>query len=526
MTIPIENLTQAARAAIARGDWSTVEQAAVALLQNAPQHPEGHFLYGKVYKAAQRPNKAVEALQAALELDPARYDAAIELADCYTVTKENGKCRELLDRYREQLGNSPRYLDMAGTCYVNIGMPEQAQDLYEQAVRLQPEIDLFRANLAACSVFTGSIDRAAQLYTGLLEANPHHQRNHYQLSRMRTAVDTSHIDAMLDSLAANPRPDEQNIFMYYALGKEYEDLGEWERAFHYYKLGGDAATRASDYKLDEDLGLIDAGINSCDAQWFRDKPAATVAAGPRPVFILGLPRTGSTLTERMLGAHSQVQSVGETQFLPITVRMKSGVADHRQLTAAMIEGAARADSQEIADFYLQRLAYRLDDTRYFIEKLPYNSLFLGLIVKAFPDAKIIVVDRNPMDACFAMYKQVFTWAYKYSYDLENLGNYYVHYEEMLAHWGTHIGPDQLHRMSYEALVANPEAQLRAALDFLDLPFEPACLDFHRVESATTTASSVQVREKIHDKSVGRWRHFSEQLEPLRRIFEANSIGFE
>ncbi|TGD72959.1 sulfotransferase family protein [Mangrovimicrobium sediminis] len=519
-----ESLSRLARAAMARGDWPGVEQAARELIQHWPQAAEGHFLFGKVCKAAQRPNQAIEAFSAALQMDPARYDAGIELADQCTIAKDNARSRELLERFRDALDNSPRYLDMAATCYVNIGLPEEALPLYAKAVALQPEIDLFRANLAACSVYTGDIDQAAQLYAGLLEQNPHHQRNHYQLSRLRRAQDSTHIDAMLASLAHTRQPEGKNIFMYYALGKEYEDLGEWDAAFSYYQRAGDAATRAANYTLDEDVEIIETAIASCSATWFREQQPAEVAPGPQPIFILGLPRTGSTLSERMLGAHSQVDSVGETQFLPVAVRMSSQVADHRQMTPAMIAGAARAPSADIAREYLQRIGYRLGDEPWFIEKLPYNSLFLGLIAKAFPAARMIVVERDPMDACFAMYKQVFTWAYKYSYDLENLGHYYCHYARLMDHWREQLG-ERLHFLRYESLVADPEAELRRALDYLGLPFEAQCLEFHRSRAASTTASSVQVREKIHGDSVGRWHNFEAQLEPLRRIFDANGIEY-
>jgi hypothetical protein len=161
----------------------------------------------------------------------------------------------------------------------------------------------------------------------------------------------------------------------------------------------------------------------------------------------------------------------------------------------------------------------------FIEKLPENFLYLGFIAKAWPDAGIVYLRRNPMDTCFAMYKQVFTWAYKFSYSLETLGRYYVAHDRLLRHWRAMLG-ERLVEIQYESLVADQEGQTRMLLERLGLEFEPACLEFEKNEAASATASSVQVREKIHSRSVDRWRHFEAELRPLSRMLAAAGIAIE
>jgi hypothetical protein len=157
--------------------------------------------------------------------------------------------------------------------------------------------------------------------------------------------------------------------------------------------------------------------------------------------------------------------------------------------------------------------------------LPFNYLYLGFIAKAFPDARIVHLRRNPMDTCFAMFKQVFTWAYKFSYRLEDVGRYYIAYARLLEHWRRVLG-ERLIEVEYEALTANPELETRRLLGRLGLEFEEACLRFETNASATTTASSVQVREKVHNRSVRRWTHFSRQLQPLRQVLERAGIDVE
>jgi len=248
-------------------------------------------------------------------------------------------------------------------------------------------------------------------------------------------------------------------------------------------------------------------------------------SGKTPIFIVGLPRTGTTLTERIVSSHSQVESVGETMFLQMVLRRESGVQSIENMNPAMIEAIAQKDMQLIAKAYVDELSYRLGDEPMFIDKLPFNFLFLGMIARAWPEARIIHLGRNPMDSCFSMYKQVFTWAYKFSYSLEWLGQYYMAYDRMRNHWRKLLG-DRMIEVEYESLVTDPEGQTRILLDKLGLEFEQACLNFDKNRAPSATASSVQVREKAHSRSVNKWTQFSRQLQPLREHLESAGIRIE
>jgi tetratricopeptide (TPR) repeat protein len=463
----------------------------------------------------------MDAFEAVLRIDSRRYDAAVELATLMSIARRNGEAAELIGKYEKQLSNSPKYLDMAATTYTEIGLPERAWPLYRKAVELQPEIPLFKGNLAACAVYVGEMEAAQAKYKELLRENPTHQRNHYHLSRIQRAIDTKHIDEMLHVLETTRLPPDRNIFLYYALGKEYEDLGLWDEAFGYYKKGGDAAYAASGYDVSGDVGIIDKVIEVCDRQWI-EQGADGDEASRQPLFIVGLPRTGTTLTERIIASHSRVTSIGETEFIQMMIRKVSGVATIEKMIPAIIEAAARQPASVIRDGYQDTVAYRLGDEPIFIDKLPFNVLYLGFIARAWPGKPIVLLKRNPMDSCFSMYKQVFTWAYKFSYNLETLGAYYIAYERLCRHWRDVLG-DQLVEVQYENLVANQELETRRLLDGLGLDFEDACLRFEEHRAPSTTASSVQVREKVYSDSVQRWRRFERHLEPLRRQLEAAGI---
>lgn len=520
----MQNLSMAGRRAASRKDWATVRQCADGILARSGGDPEGYFLLGLSEKAAQRPNRAVDAFEQVLELDSARYDAAVELATQYSIARRNADVLALLEQYEASLGNSPRYLDMAATTFTEIGMPEKAWPLVVKANELQPEIDLFRGNLAACAVYVGEVERARDAYTSLLDKNPTHQRNHYQLSRLERAKDTDHIEQMEQILNATRYPSERNVFLYYALGKEYEDLEEWDQAFAYYKKGGDAVTKVANYDVTSDIATVDRIIETCNAKWL-EQGRATWAGDKTPLFIVGLPRTGTTLTERIIASHSQVQSVGETPFIQMLLRHESGVHSKEKMTPEMLSAAAGKDISLIANGYVEALRYRLSPEPIFIDKLPFNVLYLGFIAKSWPDTPIVILRRNPMDSCFSMYKQVFTWAYKYSYNLDDLGRYYVAYDRLCKHW-TSLLEDRLIEVQYEDLVSDQEAQTRRLLERLGLKFEEACLHFHTNKAATTTASSIQVRQKVHTGSVNKWMRFASQLEPLRNYLTGAGIAVQ
>jgi tetratricopeptide (TPR) repeat protein len=520
----LEQVSAAARHAVSRKNWTMVNTCATEILAKDADSPEGFFLSGLVAKAANRRDEAIDSFSRALELDAERYDAAIELAYQYSAARRNGDAVVLVGRYEDKLANSPVYLNMAGRVYSQTGMPERAWSMFDKANALQPGVDMIEANLASSSVFLGKINEARTIYERLLARNPAHQRNHLSYARLEKAEDRKHIEQMKEILRQADNSPDRNIFMYYAIGKELEDLEEWDEAFTYFKKAGDAVASVARYDVNTDLELIDKIIEVCSKPWLRSGTAtpANSSTAKTPIFIVGLPRTGTTLADRIIASHSQVQSVGETKFIELILRRESGIENDGFMTPAMIEACAKQDIKEIGDGYMGMLSYRLGDEPIFIDKLPFNILYLGFISKAFPNARIIHMQRNAMDSCFSMYKQVFTGAYNFSYTLESLGRYYVAHQRLVDHWRETL-QDRFIEVEYESLVTDQENQTRILLDKLGLDFEEACLSFDKNETATATASSVQVRQKVYTSSVDRWRRYERQLQPLREYLENAGI---
>jgi len=502
--------------------WATTARCAREILKLDNVSAEGHFLAGVVAKAAKQPDTAGKSFRKALQSDKRRYDAAIELADLYVRLQRNSEAVALLADSAPLLGNSPLYLEMAAQAYSRLDMHESARPLYQNACRLQPEIERFQAGLAACNVFLGEVSEAREIYLKLLARYPEHQRFHYELALLATVESFGHVKQMKSLLESAALPPERNIFLYYAIGKELEDLGEWDEAFSYYEKGGLAAKSVSPYDVTTDLALIDALIETCDKNWWLGmQPGQSVQSiGKTPVFIVGLPRTGTTLTERIIGSHSQVGSIGETFFLQSALRQVSGVRTAESMSPEIVRAVAERPMASVASRYLSAVSYKLGVEPMFIEKLPENYLYLGFVAKAFPDARIVHLKRHPLDACFAMYKQSY---FRYAYTLDDVGRYYVAYAGLMDHWRALLG-DRLIEVSYESLVSNQEDETRRLLQRMGIEFETACLQFERNKASSRTASAVQVREKIHTRSVGRWKHFERHLKPLTDFLVSNNIA--
>ncbi len=308
----------------------------------------------------------------------------------------------------------------------------------------------------------------------------------------------------------------------YALFKEYNDINDRASAWYWLQKGAVSARaqpvtpRRPAWSAEGERATTEAWIKAFPPARFV-KSSDIRRTGPRRIFIIGLPRSGTTLVERILSAHSQVQALGELPTFPAAVKTCSGSQTPALLDADTIIAVAQADPQAIADFYDRETAWRHDGSACVTDKLPHNSDYAGLIRLAFPDAAVVHVRRQPMDALFGAYKLYF--AAGWSFDQADLAVHYAHYRTLMAHWKTCLGEDLID-VSLEALIREPEAQIRHLLEACNLPFEDACLSPHTAKGAVSSASSSQVRRPINAEGIGAWRRYEAELTPLRRHLEA------
>lgn len=517
-----------ARQAAARRDWREASRLCIEVLRQDPKQADAHLILGCAAGDAGAAATALRAFQTALSLAPERVDIHLQLARCLVQSGDHVTGEREADFCARRIDDDAGQLDLLATIYSHLGKQEKAAPHAQRAVELSPDSPILLSNAAAIMIFLGRKADAEAYLQRALQRAPQHFRSHWQLAQVRRAADTLHCEAMQAQVAHYRDNTNALSYLHYAMGKESEDLGLWEAAWHHYASGAKYRRQDLQYNREGELRLFATLRQTFSAEWFRARheqldTADTVdTVEGAPIFIVSLPRAGSTLVERIIGSHSQVQSLGELPHWPLAVKKQSGVGGAALYSPEIAAATAAIDPRVAARDYRMAISHRRDQRAFFTDKLPGNFLYLPLLASAFPEARFVHVTRHPMDAGLAMYKQLFADAYPWSYDLTELGQYYVQYHQLMQEWQKLL-QERMVSVNYDALVAAPEVETRALLQGLQLPFEEACLWPHRTQGSAATASAAQVREPIHRRSSGRWQEFAAQLQPYRDILEAAGI---
>jgi tetratricopeptide (TPR) repeat protein len=494
------------------------------ILEAAPELTEAHFLVGLTALAVNDRRTAVSAFGSVTRLRPDHGAAWAQLARLFVGAGQINRADAALAEAIAHAGDDPVVHDLIGVTCSLMGDQDAARDWYARAVAAAPEQAGFRVDLANALVFLGRAGEAQAELEQVLARQPGNAQAHWLLSGARKARDRSHVETLVRLIAQGGHGHQGLAFLYYALGKELEDLEEWPRAFEAFARG--AANRRRTIEFDEGLeqATYEALERDFTREWLEDRPAAAAAfaADPAPIFVVGQPRTGTTLVERIISAHSQVHSAGELQQLGLSLRR---LVDHRggeRFSPELVRQAAQLEGESLGKAYLAATARVRGHAARFVDKLPSNFRYIPLIAKALPHARIVHVVRDPMDACFASFKQLFADAYPHSYDQAEMARHFARYHRLMAVWRARF-PTAFFEVRYEDVAADVETQAKRLLDYLDLSWEDACRDFHRQAGAVATASAVQVREPAHTRSVGRWRRYQAQLAPMREALEKAGV---
>lgn len=442
---------------------------------------------------------------------PAEASDALARIDACQARGEADACRQALHALHAGAGDHPALLQALGLRYTALGLHEQAEACYARAVHLAPADPDALYNHAIALLAQGQVDEAEAALDQAIRLAPQDGSAWYNRSTLRRQTpERNHVDALRLALPRLASADPERIPLQYALAKELEDLGEHAAAFAALREGADARRRRLRYRVEDDLETMRLIETVFDGDFFQQPP---VEGHPdaRPLFVVGLPRSGTTLVDRILSSHSTITSRGESSDLAQALTRIAGPARDK---ADLVRRAARLDFQALGRAYCGTLAP--GSSLRIVDKTPANFLYLALIAAALPQARIVHLRRNPMDACYAMYKTLFRMAYPFSYDLDDLGRYWLGYQRLMAHWRQWLPPDRFLELDYETLVTDQEAASRRLITHAGLPWDPACLSFEHNPQPTLTASAAQVRHPIHRASVGLWRHYAEELEPLRR----------
>jgi len=516
-------LEMQARQALERGDLQAAAEAARALATAEPTRPDGFFLLGMAAAEAGHVASAIPLLREAEARGPEAEHVA-QLARLLSLLRRDGEAGEAARRAWELDPKDALTLDTIGCVLVRLGDHQGALAPFGRAVTAEPDNLNYRYNLAAACGFTGRVTEARSHYEAILTRDPGDARAHYALSILsrQTAAD-NHIARLETALAAAGDPRDA-LRIRYALAKENEDIGNAEAAFVHLSQANRAQKAVVGYDFGQDSAIFDAIERLFGSGALAQKGAGLNDAAP--IFVVGMPRTGTTLVDRILSSHRDVGSAGELQAMPLAIKQLAGTPSRAVIDPETIAASGAIDATAIGGAYLARAApHRPAGRPRFVDKLPANFLYIGHIIRALPEARIVCLRRNPMDTIWSNYKNLFASQspyYAYSYDLMDSAHYYARFDRLMALW-EQIWPGRVLQLSYEALVADQEGETRRLIDHCGLDWDEACLSFHENKAAVATPSAAQVRRPINADGVGKWRSHEQALGPARAWLKTQNI---
>lgn len=497
------------------------EQLALSLLRRAiaarPGAPEYWDNLALVLEGVGRLDEAAGALQKSLEIDPAYVNGHFHLGNVYLKAGLNESASA---QYRQAVTLQPAHVDAwnhLGQALQRLGDTVQADAAYREALLRQPAHAYAHNNLGLLYQELGRFEDAAKEFQQALALDPGLMvawSNLAHVTRCRS-VEDSVARRIEDLLRELPADSDEAMLLNYALGKRYDDCAAYDRAFDCFRKANDRMARASRFQAAAFRAHVDRVIDLYTPRLLQSL-AAHANASDRPVFVIGMPRSGTSLVEQIIASHPEAAGAGELDHFnratgwldpdPAAIRHRLGPP-----------GAADAQwLASLAQGYLELPELRaFAGKRRVVDKMPYNFLHLGLIAGLFPRARFVHCRRDPMDTCLSIYFLYFEGRHDYTYRLSDIAAYFNEYRRLMDHW-QQLLPDRILHLDYEQLVADQERASRELIRFVGLDWDDRCLDFHATQRAVRTRSNVQVREPIYSRAVGRWKNYARHLAELRR----------
>ncbi len=491
-----------------------------------------------------------------IKLDHARPEAYLILAEIAAIHRNHEKAPELYTRaldfskensavfrvcfakYRQSRGDhvgaaqllktvtptaftQVRFADDAGVVLSRAGQHAQALAYFYRAIELDSSFDNVFYNLGASLQFLGRFEDAEGAYRAAIELNPKAYRAYTALVGLGTQREDRNFLPQLQTLFEQTDDADARLHIGHAIAKTLEDLNRFPESLNWLADAKSAKRTSLDYTFDQDNALFEAAkLTLVTGQALSTATATTTAnkSHHEPLFIVGLPRTGTTLFDRILSSHPDVVSVGEQNAFAAIIKQKAGTTSPHVLDPETLEAAQSMGLEGVAEEYCSAIAHLVPAGCRPVDKMPLNFFYVGLILKAFPKARVVALRRHPLDSCLSNYRQLFSTGfsyYNYSLSVSNTARYYRCYDGFMALCRARLSSHQFMEFHYDQLVTNQEAETRRLLEFAGLPWDAACLDFHENRAAVSTASSVQVRQRLYTSSLNRWRRYGDSIESLK-----------
>ena len=474
-----------------------------------PTYALAWFNLANLLADSQQAQKAEAAYKKALAARPDYAEAMLNLSN---VLRSLNRKDEALKLLKKLTAAAPKY-DLAfnnlGNLHRDLDDLEKAEASYRRATELNPQYALAWLNLGTVLNHLG---RKADSVTALrraIEIAPRFGEPYMQLaSTMKVPLDAPVVASMQFYYDEPAIPARDKMYLAFALGRVLDDNGQYDKAFGYFREGNRLKRATLTFNIAGEQALVERTRTVFTKQFLAKAPRSAVN-DETPVFIVGMMRSGTTLMEQILASHPQVAGADELQWIPeiaFGFKPKSGQAYPDWLSSVTAK-----DLTGMGEAYIGRLRQRFGTgPRLITDKLPGNFLFIGLIHLILPKAKIIHMRRDPLDTCLSIYNTLFAHLHYYAYDMRELAQFYQLYSGLMKHWDQ-VLPGKVFHQRYEDLVGDPEKSVRKVLDYCNLPFDEKCLEFYKSDRRVRTASSQQVREQLHARSIGRWRNYEKHL---------------
>jgi tetratricopeptide (TPR) repeat protein len=498
------------------GDLAPAEQIVRAYLLRHGDHTEAMRLLARIGIASDVLDDAEVLLEAVLERAPDYQAARYDYADTLVKRHKYARARQEIDRLLAIQPQHPDYLMLAASTAVGLGENERAIGIYEQMLASSPDSPDVHLWIAHALKTVGRVPEAIEAYRAAATARPNFGDAYWSLANLKTyRFSDAEMARMRAEEAAASTGLVDRYHLNFALGKALEDQNETAESWRYYEQGNALKRSESRYRPEIIETNTRLQIEVCTRPFFAGR-AGWGDPRPDPIFILGLPRSGSTLVEQILASHSAVegtQELADIQRVVLDLQGRDADLDNPRYPRVLAE-LTEPDFRRLGETYLADTQVYRTGAPFFIDKMPNNFRHIGLIHLMLPNARIIDARRDPMSCCFSNLKQLFAQGQEFAYSVDDIARYYRTYLELMAHWDA-VLPGRILRVQHEDVVADLEGSVRRLLDHCGLPFEPACVEFHRTRRSVRTPSSEQVRQPIFRDGLEQWKRYEPWLGPLK-----------
>jgi len=496
-------------------EYEAVHAESIARIKSNLSDPLPYFLLGIIASDHGNHIKALELFSKAAQLDETEACYIVYQAKQLSTLGRSHEAKAVADKAQTFDFYDPYIADTLGVVYSRAGYHELAIPLFERAATLDKTQANYFYNLGASAQFIGDFHKAQAAYENTIALEPKFYRAWSSLvSLTKQSLETNHL-IQLTSLFEDAESDaEGQLQLGHAIGKTLEDMGRHTESLEWLLRGKQAKRNQLRYDRQSGTTLFEGAAKTT-------QKLPTITPSPErltPIFIVGLPRTGTTLVDRILSSHSAVVSAGELNTFAELIKAAANTASNLVMDKETFEKANSLDLSAIGRSYLKQTQARAPSAAYIVDKMPLNFFYAGLIHRALPNARIITLRRGAMDSCLSNFRQLFSTQYSYynyTFDLEDTAWFYQQFDALITSYSAALPQDRFMEVNYEDIVRDQENQTRRLLEFSGLPWQEACMRFHENAAPVSTASSVQVRQPLYSGSIGRWKKYGKSLDVLK-----------